>query len=64
MEDTKKEVLNNVEKLSTDLYKKAWGQRVEVISTADVKTDNRIFNISDGITSPCEISIVAFPVIG
>lgn len=64
MEDTKKEVLNNVEKLSTDLYKKTWRQRVEVISTSDVKTDNRIFNNSDGITSPCDISIVAFPVVG
>lgn len=63
MGDTKKEVLKDVEVLSTNLYKKAWGQRAEVISSSDVKSDNRIFNISD-ITSPSDISIVAFPIVG
>lgn len=64
MEDIKKEVLNHVEKLSSDLYKKAWGNRAENIFLEDEKIDNKNFNISDGITPICDISIMAFPVVG
>lgn len=65
MENIKKEVLENIEKISTDLYKKAWENRINHISysTYNENADNFVSISKDEMIS-CDISILAFPVVG